>query len=600
MTRKAASKSTSKRPAARRSTGRARTPARKSHPARVVSLRGSIIGGDYWQNFSSSAIGPAEAIRVTSILGVVRWIAQAVGIMPVFVMRTLPSGRKQSLDLPCSYTLRKRPNPWQSSYDFYQLIAYWTALHGNAFARIMSGDRGWCSELRPMHPTRVRVHRDLDYTVWYEFLDNDNRWIQLDAAEVLHWRWLSDNGLVGMPPAELCETSIALARKLDAAATSFWDNSARPDLVLETDEKIPDEAVDALRNALREVYGGAHNRGKTAVLPKKTRLKPIESNSMEANQFQELRDAILPDVCRCWGVPSTLLGDSKMARWSNVEQEHLAAQTWCLLPWMRRMEGPLDMALQPVYGEDVYTRFDNRGLLRGDTSSRVSLYQAMFNMGALAPNELRDLEDFDLLEKPEADETYMQLGFSTLANAAASAAVTEGEPAGDDAGGRGEGVPEAGGFREGQYVYWAGGEGVIEHLMISGLLGVEGSPFAIAATEAEPAALVRIYDGGQPTEMLVGKRTAELSATAVGSAPTDETAPAMVAGGVDLQATALNGAQVTALLEVLAKVSAGELEAAAAVAVITSSFPTVSEDLARQMVDGAIVIPREDQSPEGQ
>jgi hypothetical protein len=73
-------------------------------------------------------------------------------------------------------------------------------------------------------------------------------------------------------------------------------------------------------------------------------------------------------------------------------------------------------------------------------------------------------------------------------------------------------VPEAGGFREGQLVYFAGGEGVIEHLMVSGLLGIEGSPFAITASEDDPAALVRIYEDGGPTELLVGKRISELSA----------------------------------------------------------------------------------------
>jgi hypothetical protein len=221
-----------------------------------------------------------------------------------------------------------------------------------------------------------------------------------------------------------------------------------------------------------------------------------------------------------------------MARWSNVEQEHLSAQVWCLLPWMRRMEGPLDMALQPVYGDDVYVKFDNRGLLRGDTASRVQLYQSMFNMGALAPNELRDLEDFDLLPDPAADETYMQLGFSTLANAAAATvAPPEGEPpaepapveapADEPARAPGAGVPEAGGFREGQYVYWAGGEGTIEHLMIDGVLGVEGSPFSIAATEADPTASLRVYEDGEPTEFTVGKRVSELSADPIGQEDDD-------------------------------------------------------------------------------
>jgi hypothetical protein len=149
-------------------------------------------------------------------------------------------------------------------------------------------------------------------------------------------------------------------------------------------------------------------------------------------------------------------------------------------------------------------------------------------MGAITPNEIRDREDLPLLEDPAADETFVQLGFSTLAAAAAQAGAAGGDPPASDPTDDtpaeddqtpGAGVPEAGGFREGQYVYWDGGEGTIEHLMIDGVLGVEGSPFAIAATEAEPAASIRIYEEGQPTEFTVGKRVADLSAEPIDEEP---------------------------------------------------------------------------------
>jgi len=39
-------------------------------------------------------------------------------------------------------------------------------------------------------------------------------------------------------------------------------------------------------------------------------------------------------------------------------------------------------------------------------------------MSAISPNEFRDLEDLPLLDDPEADKTYMQLGFGTLENVA--------------------------------------------------------------------------------------------------------------------------------------------------------------------------------------
>lgn len=428
-----------------------RRPRATQTKADVISLRGATLSSAApWGSYSTS-IGPETAIRVSSIFGVVRWISQAVAVCPLQVMQTMPGGRKTSdpvVDPPlrngfrgAMYTLRKRPNRWQSAFDFYCLQAYWTALHGNGFARIVPGDRGWMTEARPMHPSRVKVDQLDDYSLRYQFFNDHGFWETLSQDEVLHWRWISDNGIVGHAPAEMCATSITLARKLDTAATAFWDNSARPDMVMETDEKIPDEAVDALRRQLQEVYGGAGNRGKAAVLPKKTRLKPIESNSMEANQFQELRDAILPDVCRHWGVPSTLLGDAKMAKYSTVEQEHLSAQVWCLLPWARRMESPIDMALQRVYGEDIYCKLDTRGVLRGDAASRAALYQALWNMGAITPNEIRDREDFDLLDDPAADQTFVQLGFSTLGAAAAQAGAAGGMPADQTTGGSTNGTP---------------------------------------------------------------------------------------------------------------------------------------------------------------
>jgi HK97 family phage portal protein len=498
-----------------------RTPSRPRKPAtheRMISVLGTLLEPSPWGRLTASDVTPEVAIRVSAIFAVCRFIGQGVGVMPIQIGRTLPNGRKERFSPPCSYTIRSRPNAWQSRFDFMTLQAYWCALHGNGFARVIPGDRGWMTQLIPMHPTRVSVEQLADYSIQYKFLDSSARWIPLRQQEVLHWRWMSENGIWGMAPSEICATSISLARQLDIAATAFWKNGARPDFLIKTAEKISDPAIAELREQFRQMYGG-NNRGAPGVVSSKVDVIPMQSNTMEQSQYQELRAAILPDVCRHWGVPSTLLGDAKMARYSNVEQEHLSAQVWCLLPWQHRMEGPLDMALQPVYGEDVYCKLDSRGLLRGDNASRAALYQSLFNMGGLRPNELRDLEDFELLDDPSADQTYMQLGFSTLANAASAgmqpaASDTVPQPAADATSSDhvGESVDEAGGFTVGQYVYWDNGEGVIEHLMVEGVLGVEGSPFAIQATPDAPAASVRVYQDQEPTEFTVGKRVSELSA----------------------------------------------------------------------------------------
>ncbi|WP_248793491.1 phage portal protein, partial [Escherichia coli] len=121
----------------------------------------------------------------------------------------------------------------------YLLHAYWAALHGNGYARILSGDRGWLSQLIPLHPSRVKVEQLDDYSLSYKFWTDRGVWETIPQEQVLHWKWISDNGIVGHAPAEMCATSLRLAPRRDPAATAFWDNSARPDMVLETDEKVP-------------------------------------------------------------------------------------------------------------------------------------------------------------------------------------------------------------------------------------------------------------------------------------------------------------------------------------------------------------------------
>jgi HK97 family phage portal protein len=358
------------------------------------------------------------AIRVTAILACVRFIAQSLASMSPRVMREDARGRKTvATNVPCFEVLTKRPNPWMSWYEHTETTVYHTALHGNAYSLVLPGKYGFCSELRPLHPSRMQVKRLSDYTLQYSYLYPEGKWQTYDQSQIIHWRWISDNSFMGMIPSDLCGTSVALARKLDVAASSFWDNSARPDVVLETQEAIPDPAVQELRRQWRELYGGARNRGSAAVLPKKVQAKTLDSNSQEASQFMELRQSLTAEVARAYGVPGVVIGDSSKG-WNTAEQELLISQVHCLLPWQCRYEGAINRSILtdesgPQY-RGAFFKLDNRALLRADVAGRTALYQAMFNMASITPNEIRDLEDLPLLDEPNADKTFLQLGFAPL------------------------------------------------------------------------------------------------------------------------------------------------------------------------------------------
>ena len=361
----------------------------------------------------------STAVRVTAILACLRFIAQSVACMPLEILHTGDRRKRPAVDLSCYPVLTRQPNGWQSTYSWLEQMVFHTGLYGNGFSRIVAGNRGFCSQLIPLHPSRMITRRLSDNSLEYVYQDAYGRQETYEQGEIIHFRWLSDNGYLGQMPADLCGTSVSLARKLDIAASAYWDNSARPDTVLETSEKIPEEGMQALRNGWRDAYGGPRNRGKVAVLPKHVTAKVLDGNSLESSQYMQQRAAIVGEIARIYGVPSTLIGDTGAMKWSTVEQEHISAQVWCLLPWQHRIESAIDISILSNYGPDVYSKLDNRGLLRADTASRASLYQTLFNMGAITPNEIREYEDLPLLDEPAADKTYLQLGFSTLSAAAA-------------------------------------------------------------------------------------------------------------------------------------------------------------------------------------
>jgi HK97 family phage portal protein len=376
-------------------------------------------------------VTPEVAVRTTAILSCVRFLGQSVASMPPRVIRTTPDGRKSNAtDLPCYGVLTDTPNSTQSLYEWVESTIYHTALWGNAYSRIVpSVTGGFCSALELLHPSRMEARRMSDGSIGYRYLypngagpNGQTGWVNFTQDEILHVRWISDNGIKGLVPSTLCNTSVALARELDIAARAFWSNGARPDIVIETEETLNQPAIDAFRAQWREIYGGSRNRGGAAILPKKAKLQTIDSNSNEASEFSQLRRDVTAECATIYGVPGSLVGVREAMKYATTEQEHLSAQVWCLLPWEKRLEGAVNRTILTPRSGPAYVgcklKIDNRGLLRGDSAARGTLYDVLAKWGALTPAEMRDLEDFPELDEPAASETYIQSGFVPLREAA--------------------------------------------------------------------------------------------------------------------------------------------------------------------------------------
>jgi HK97 family phage portal protein len=496
---------------------------------KMVDLRG-VDWTDLATSRTASGIRvtPETALQCSAFLACVRVISETIASLPLFVYERLANGGKEkAIGLPLYRLLHTQPNPWQTSMEFREQMTALYLMYGNSYAEIRPGPLGRVNELWPLHPSRMEVERLENGRLRYLYREPDGRQTIYGQDNICHLRWLSTDGIKGLQPPSLSRDAIGLARALEQHGATYFSNGARPGIVLESENPIPLEAAERLRESWERMHRGADRAHRTAVLPNGVKAREL-SGSNEAAQFLESRRFQIEEVARSFRVPAHMIGELTRSTYNNIEVQNTEFVQFCLLPHCRRWESAISRDLIDGNDETFFAEHVLTGLLRGDHASRSSYYVSAIQNGWMTVNEVRQLENLNPVGE-QGDKHLAQLNMTTLEQIGkepepepdpqpepepvAEVVEAEAEEVDDDQAERqvGQGVPEAGGFAEGDYVAYDGGEGRIEHIMVDGVLGVEGSAYAIPASEEEPAALVRIYNDGQETEMLVGKRLSELT-----------------------------------------------------------------------------------------
>ena len=243
--------------------------------------------------------------------------------------------------------------------------------------------------------------------------------IVLYADEVLHIPGLGYDGLVGYSPIALAKNAIGISIACEDYGASFFGNNANPSGVLEHPGVIKNP--DKLRDAWHRAYGG-RNAHKVAVLEEGVKFTPISIPNNEA-QFLETRKFQIEEIARMYRVPLHMIGDLDHATFSNVEHLSLDFVKYSLDPWIVRWEQSLQKALLSDSEKGQYfVKFNVDGLLRGDYASRMQGYATARQNGWMSANDIRELEDMNMISDEEGGNLYLVNGsFTKLADAGAFA-----------------------------------------------------------------------------------------------------------------------------------------------------------------------------------
>ena len=418
--------------------------------------RDSLPGDRYSFFLGRSTAGKVvterSSMQITAVYACIRVLSEAVACLPLHMYRYRDNGSKEkAVDNRLYFLLHDEPNPEMTSFVFRETLMTHLLLFGNFYCQILRNGMGDVIGLYPLMPSRMTVDRDEHGQLIYKYQHQTdeagtlkNEQVILTDYDVMHIPGLGFDGLVGYSPIAMAKNAIGMTIACEEYGASFFANGAQPGGVLEHPGVVKDP--DKLRESWNNTFGGTRNAHKVAVLEEGMKYQPISISPNEA-QFLETRKFQIDEIARIFRVPPHMIGDLEKSSFNNIEHQSLEFVMYVLQPWLSRIESSLNRSLLSADDKKKYFfNFRVDGLLRGNYASRMQGYATGINNGFMCANDIRRLENMDLIPDDEGGNVFMVNGSMTPLSQCGAAYRENGET--DDGENRRGGNAGAGGRRE--------------------------------------------------------------------------------------------------------------------------------------------------------
>lgn len=362
-----------------------------------------MIGGTR-ESRTGVSITVDRALQVSTVLACCRVRANGISQVPFNLYQKTGTTRRVATDHPLYMLMHRRPNPWQTAYEFRETLSFHLDLTGNAY--IWKGMVGRAREVRSLEliePHRVRVERNARTAeLTYKVHADDGAYREFTQDEIWHIRGPSWNSWLGMDVLAMAREAIGLAVATEGAHADMHKGAARISGMLSVEDTLSKEKFDFLSGWLDAHAEGGSRAGKPIIVDRGAKFTPMAMTGVDA-QHLETRKHQVEEICREFGVMPIMVGYSENnATYASAEQMFLAHQVHCLAPIYSRIEQSADKAL--LSEDDLlngyYFKFNANAMMRGAAADRSEFYAKALGAGGhgtayMTVNEIRELEDRD-------------------------------------------------------------------------------------------------------------------------------------------------------------------------------------------------------------
>jgi len=355
---------------------------------------------------SAVAVGSDNALTFTAVWAAIRLLSESVSSLPLGVYTNSDGDKIVAENNPVYPLLKIRPNNYQSKITFLEKVMMDLLTKGNSYVRIERNRGAIPTALLPLNADDVKI-KFIDGVLFYETASNI-----YDASDILHFKTITKDGIIGLSPIDQCKNSIGWGMAVEEFGNTFFKNGAKLSGVLQTDRALSETAIGRLKNSFNNVYAQLTGSNATVVLEEGLTFKPV-SISAEQAQFLASRTFSIEEVARIFNIPPHMLKDLSKSSFNNIEMQSQEFVTYTLMPYLTRIEQEMNLKLFRTneIGK-TFVQFNVNGLLRGNTKDRSEFYRTMLNIGAMSINEIRNKENMNKIA--DGDKHFMQLNMTTI------------------------------------------------------------------------------------------------------------------------------------------------------------------------------------------
>jgi HK97 family phage portal protein len=278
----------------------------------IADLDALFERGTVGETGTGVEVSAANAMMSAVVYACVQVLSQDIASLPLITYRRLPNGGKErAYEHPLYDILHERPNQEMTSYELRTCLVGHQALWGNAYCEIERSDTR-INGLWPLRPDRMTVQRDDANELIYVYRLPNGQTKVFPFVNIMHWRGLSSNGIIGYSPIQQAAESVGVDLATRSYGARFFGNNSQPGGVLKSPKGLSEPAAKRLKDTWEDAHRGLSNAQRVAVLEEGVEWQQVGIPPEQA-QFLETRKYTRTEIAAMYRIAPHKIGDLERA-----------------------------------------------------------------------------------------------------------------------------------------------------------------------------------------------------------------------------------------------------------------------------------------------